>query len=404
MATRDELLKRIGERQPVTVEDVAKDLDSSLAGTRKQMKRLKDGGLVEGDAEKGWSLTEAGATALEEGIPVTREDEGATPRQVFEAIGKRIGIPINLVELASNIVWEGGDYEDIIWVNEALKQGNIRADWRSIWVNSWRVHIKKPIPEELAAEFAGAGKGKEAEEEVTARTKADREHSYMLVDNVPVFVGRGLGDLNYNDAVDLARLRTARAVGAPSDTKGQQAWGPTEVLDFINKVKEFTGSEEKKSYVVTQTVEGAKVQEVVSGEPVVVGQAPQNPPSSFMVDQQGQVKELKPGEPVVVQQPAAQPTTYLVKPDGTLVEQKAGQPIVIQVPAPSQNPSVPVQITGPDGKPIVMDLTNVITWKKYEAEEKRAEESHKIKMDAGSAIKEFLTKIGAAATRLSGEK
>jgi len=40
------------------------------------------------------------------------------------------------------------------------------------------------------------------------------------------------------------------------------------------------------------------------------------------------------------------------------------------------NPStgVPVQLTGPDGQPIVMDLGKVIEWRRFQGEERRADE------------------------------
>ncbi|MBA7577209.1 hypothetical protein ES708_19055 [subsurface metagenome] len=71
----------------------------------------------------------------------------------------------------------------------------------------------------------------------------------------------------------------------------------------------------------------------------------------------------------------AQPKTFLEQ----LTELKELGPVLrslFGVPESSGNTpaGVPVQVTGPDGKPFVMDLGQVINWKKFEGEERRADE------------------------------
>ncbi|GAI69209.1 unnamed protein product [marine sediment metagenome] len=65
---------------------------------------------------------------------------------------------------------------------------------------------------------------------------------------------------------------------------------------------------------------------------------------------------------------------------------------ILGVPESSGNISagVPVQVSGPDGKPLVMDLGQVINWKKFEGEERRADERQQALTGLGQTVRENL--------------
>lgn len=51
------------------------------------------------------------------------EAVGLTEYQQFTSIGRLIGIDENLLQVATQPVWEGGNFRDMDWVEEALGQG-----------------------------------------------------------------------------------------------------------------------------------------------------------------------------------------------------------------------------------------------------------------------------------------
>lgn len=64
---------------------------------------------------------------------------------------------------------------------------------------------------------------------------------------------------------------------------------------------------------------------------------------------------------------------------------------ILGIPEPSSNPSttaLPVQVKGPDGTPVVMDLGAVIDWRKFQSEERRADERHQSLMGLAQTVRE----------------
>ena len=65
---------------------------------------------------------------------------------------------------------------------------------------------------------------------------------------------------------------------------------------------------------------------------------------------------------------------------------------ILGIPEPSSgNPSTTGllgQVTGPDGKPIIMDLGQIIDWKKFMSEERREDERHGALMGLAQTVRE----------------
>ncbi|MCJ7743702.1 MAG: hypothetical protein MUO99_03985, partial [Dehalococcoidales bacterium] len=170
MASIQQLLEALNTKAaPVSSSELAKELGATTETTLTQLKREKEKGNVDGNVKEGWLITDEGRKALEKGVHPSMIDEGVTPRQRFEAIGQRIGIPGDRIILAADIVWSG-DYNDIKWVWEALGQADIANDLRSVWVNAWRAKLQKGIPPELLTELTGAAKPAAGEGETSATT------------------------------------------------------------------------------------------------------------------------------------------------------------------------------------------------------------------------------------------
>lgn len=404
MASQNDVLEALSTKEAATrPEELAEELKASREGTRKQLTRLKEKGYVDGNSQEGWFITDDGKKQLDRGgIRPSMVSEGVTERDVFEEIGRRIGINEDRIVLAADNVWSG-DYTDLKFVWDALGAAGIRADLKSPWVNSWRHHLQQGIPPELAAVLVTPERKKEVVTE--AGVKAEEGRSYILQDDLPVYVGKNLGDLTYEDALDLAKIRGSRAARRGEGTPGQQ-WGPDEILKIVKAVQEFapSGAAAPKSYMVTQGEEGAIVQEVEPGKPVVLQQAARQPGSTYMVNPDGEVKELKPGEPIIVKQQA--PTTqktFIVKqtPDGATVEEHdLSKPIIINASAPGAGlpamfpfPAMGADgkpIVGQDGKPVYVDIEPMMKWMGFQSEQRRSDERHGAIMGLAQTMKENL--------------
>ncbi|MBA7700427.1 hypothetical protein ES703_109141 [subsurface metagenome] len=293
-------------------------------------------------------------------------------------------------------------------LERVLAEMNVPGTQRTKWKNLYRDYLRNttapemreqlyplPGPEEVrAAEERAAGEGGE---------KLD----YIVEENNILRIGDGLGMFTFKQALQVvAAKRGTIPQGGPS-----QQWGPDELLKIVKAVQEFapSGAAAPKSYMVTQGEEGAIVQEVESGKPVVLQQPASQPRPTYTVDTAtGEVKELQPGQPiVVVKQPAAAPPpqkTFIVKqtPDGTTVveEHDLGKPIIISTGAPGGVlPAMyPFPAMGADGKPmydnagnpIYVNVEPMIKWMGFQREQTRSDERHGAIMSLASTIKENL--------------
>jgi len=107
----------------------------------------------------------------------------------------------------------------------------------------------------------------------------------------------------------------------------------------------------------------------------------------FVVDE-GEVRELKPGEPIVIKKTLREPgKTYFLNENNELVEQEAGKPLVIKIqqPAPSGGSQMlPFPAMGrdggpvydKDGKPVYVDIEPQLKWLNFQNEQRRADGRH----------------------------
>ncbi len=356
MATIQQLLEALNTKGgPVSTADLATELKASKEGTLKQLKREKDKGNIDGNSEEGWLITDNGRKALETGVHPSMIDEGVTPRQRFESIGQRIGIKEDRIILAADIVWSG-DHTDIKWVWEALGQADIADDLRSVWVNAWRAKLHKAIPPELEPELTGVAKtaAREGETGVTLAKVPARD--YIIVDDEPVRVGPNLGDYSLQDAKDILSIRALRSRFASAGQGGSPPAAMEKVSELLTALEPYInkGSDADTLKEILADKLALQRQEILSHIP----QPPQTGQPKSFIEQ----------------------ITDFVAALGSL---KQAGPIlrsILGVPESSNNPGMPVQVTGPAGQPVVMDLGQVIDWRRFQNEEKRADERHSAMM------------------------
>lgn len=420
MATKEQIFGLLaGASGPMSRVEIAKEVGEEYQRFQTQLDRYEKQGLVENVGEHHYVLTEKGREeSLAEGAfkdivaaraeGQTEETLGSTEYQQFIKLGKATGvIPLALIVQTADHIWNGGNYTDLTWVALGMQQMGIRQDLRTRWFHSWRSYLKQGLPENLPAEFLTPPGGKSEESPGARPGKRD----YILgLDDLPTYVGEGMGDLDYKDAVDLSKIRTVRKkdAGAPASV-GSMA---EEVTKIFTAFKELMGDKVAgKSYVVTQGDEGYEVQEVDPNKPWVVPQASgPKTAKSFFVDKDGTVQELDPNRPMVIVKEAPTPalgglsTQYLIDgKTGALTEVKPGQPIIIKMESAPASQATPIHLTDKDGNPMIMDLSTLIRLEDHRDQQKRDQESHDTKMEIAKTFKELLEKAGKAMSHMAEE-
>jgi len=383
MANILELLQALNTKEAVvSTADLASELKASKEGTLKQLSREKDKGNVSGNSQDGWEITDEGRKALEKGdIHPTMIDEEVTPRQQFEAIGRRIGIKEDRIVLATDIVWSG-EYNDIKWAWEALGQADIANDLRSVWVNAWRAKLHKAIPIELETELTGVSKVVLEEEKGDSPNKPGGRE-YIIIDDEPIRVGANLGDYSLQDAKDILSIRALRNRFSGGSQKVEAATGGTgeKVSDLLRELEPYinkSSNDETLRELLATQMELQK-QEILKHIPQTGERAE---PKSFIEQVTGAIAAL-----------------------GSLKE--AGPTIrsILGIPEASGNPgatATPVSVAGPDGKPLVMDLGQVIDWRRFQNEERRADERHGALVGLAQTVRENVSD-GVSALKAAAE-
>ena len=283
------------------------------------------------------------------------------------------------VRLAADMVFSG-DYEDLRWVWDALSQQGLRNDVKGIWFNNWRALIKKPIPTEIAEEvFMARAEGDKRSE--TEAKKGARE--YILVDDMPVRVGQGAGDFDLETAKELAALKALKErfsrpqTGAPvAGAKSLDERLP-ELITALSSFKEKPDQEGVNTLLkeLSDVKFDAFRQDILSRIPQ------QHEPKSFM----DQLTEFSSG---------LQTVGPIIKSLLGIPEQRTG----------SEHPSTPIQLVDANGNPMVMDINSFITFKKFEIEEKRADQEMENKREMTGTVKDFLGKVAAAAGKVASRE
>lgn len=444
MATKEEILGTfVGESGPMNRMVMAKKLGIPLASFASQLERLVKQELVGKNEQQEYSLTEVGQqylqtppaqhkTTSEEPTAEAPTSEAPTPTPTtefdhFVKFGLQTGVvPKALIEQTANHISSGGGFQNLTWVWQGLCEMGIRPDLARRWFHSWRSYLHQSIPERVATEVRTTPPVGEEEEAKSVTGK----RAYIIGPNdMPLFVGEGVGDLDYDDAVKLSAIRVAglaRGGGQtapPGQHVGTQA---DEMVKVFNAVKEFLGPQSKgKSYVVKPGEKGYAVEEIEEGKPTILsppggGGGPPSP--SFLVDSEGNVTEVPPGRPVVLKQAAPPPApqspqkTFIVRQtaEGIVAEEhEVGKPIIINANPPSASapPMMPFPVfdangqpvLDTEGKPVYANLEPTLKWLGFQSEQRRADERHSALMGLAQVVKENIGD-GVAAIKVAAEE
>ncbi|MBA7624295.1 hypothetical protein ES703_31702 [subsurface metagenome] len=300
-----------------------------------------------------------------------------------------------------------GDPEDLDSVWNAMTTMDVPIAARRRWFNLWRNYLKQGIPPSLREKVVGTleedtGGGEEA---VSASAR-DKGRDYMIVEDLPVNVGPGLGDYTMKDAKELLQIRAIRSRIAGAGGGASQQWGPKELKEIIEMVTEKRGDGgPPKTYVVQQSEQGAIVKELQPGEPLTLAPSGGNkPPVTILLKPDGSTQEIQPGHPIFIEKagnpPPAQRTTIVRQTDKGIVKEtyEPGETIILNTPPAvgSGMGMTPFPVFGKDGKPIMdsegkpvyADLEPTLRWLGFQGEQRRAEEKHKMLMGLGETARE----------------
>lgn len=401
------VLEAINEAEaPISAEELAKELNVKQANIRFHTFRLKQKGLISGESKEGWKVTDKGRGAVERGeeIPVTTEDVGADNESKLRYFGQLAGVKTEKIEAAWAII-QTGDPDELEFVWDAFGQVDIPADQRRVFFNLWRNFKKKPLTPRLIEEMEVKAEDELGGKGIVARGARD----WMLIDDRPVHVGEGLGEYTRDEAF---RLYQIDRIGSKLGGKEGPFKSVDDMLTVFDHIEKLTGKKQTKPLIVVPTEEGMEVREIEEGQPITIkaptstgktvfinhkGKVEELEPGQpivinkevakgFIVDQTGNVKELSPGQPIVVKQ--VETKSYLINQAGELTEVEAGKPIIIRVEAPpAAGNKTMLEVKDKDGNPMVLDIDSLISYKRFEGEEKRADERNKILRDAVDAFK-----------------
>ncbi|MBA7628885.1 hypothetical protein ES703_36382 [subsurface metagenome] len=377
MVNKEDILKELSSQADlVSTTDLAKKVGTTEGSLRSHLSKLKNKGYVEGSTKEGWIITPAGGEAFERGerIPTTPEDVGADTESKLKYYGQLATVLPDTI-LATNEMILTGDPEDLDHVWKAMTQMDVPIMARRKWWHLWRNYLKAGIPPNLLDKVVGTSEIDEAEGEGTPSTiTKEKGRDYVIADDVPVFVGPGLGDYGLKDAKDIIGMRVLRSrfgAGAPAGAGQSGAGQPTSAAEKLSEtITALTpflkqGSDVEMLKEVLSDKLALQRQEILSHIP-----------------QQGQPTQPK---------PFIEQITEFVSTIGSLKEAGPLLRAILGLPEPSSgNPSsaVPVRLEGPDGQPMVLDMPQAINWRKFQNDERRGDERHSALIEMAKTVRE----------------
>lgn len=425
MGTINDALKALADEQGmVQTPELAKKAGSTEDTLRKQLSTLKGKGLVDGNSKEGWIITQEGRDSLDrqDTIPVNAKDVGADTQSKLKYYGQLASVKPDIILATIELVMSG-DPEDLENVWRCMVEMDVPIAERRRWWNLWRNYLKQGIPPQLRDKVVGPTESAaEGEEEETPRPGRDRSKDYIIVDDLPVNVGVGLGDYTMKDAKDLLQIRAIRSrFSGPRDGGGGQGWNLKEIFDFIESQNAKRGDGgAAKVYALNETDQGTVLQEVTPGTPLNLGRpGGKKEQPIYIVDSDGILQEMKPGLRVAPKPaggaPPAGKLTLVRQTDTGLVKEEygAGEVVILNSPAPGaggggmlpfpvfDNAGKPVYDSS--GKPVYANLEPTLRWLTFQNEQRRADERNSMLSSLVKTVRENVPD-GIAALKAAAEE
>jgi hypothetical protein len=391
------ILKQLAEQQgPADYKELAEKADIGVAVYRAQLGKLGDLVEVEAEGSNNWTITDDGMAVVLEagGTKLTRRDVGLTDRQQFMAMGSALGgIAEPKLEVITNTIFQY-DYEnlDIVW--DQFVQLGIPLDVRRPWWASWQAHLKGAGKPGEASSFTLAQvttPDKRTAEQLKESAKAGRN---WLIDEdaegflEPAQAGEGMGEFTFNEAMVSIREKNKQRRSQQTSTYPQEPASQllTALAPYLNKQD---SSKESAASLITALAPYLKP-EAKEGDNEVVKMLLKS-----------KLDELSQG---------SRKLAFGLEDLPKLSENiKTLAPIIRAMLGVPEHPAAvaqqtPIQLQNPDGTPMIMNLNDFFTVQKFQAEQRREDDSAKAKTNFSNSVQGFLTSIGKAAERAAGAK
>jgi DNA-binding MarR family transcriptional regulator len=441
MASNAQILSAlVGKPNAMTCAEIAKELGLKANDVATPLKRMSEKEIplvtkIESADGDTWVITEAGKNTVS---PATEESEGLTEWQQFNDIGIQIGVNRDQAKLITDHVWTQ-DFTDMEWVVTGLAEQGLRRDIISRWANTWRGKQSLPITPRLKEIMDKVKKdGDPSLPPVTNSNQSDgsvRLRDYIIdANNNPLYVGEGLGDMEYADAIKLSTLRAAGAArsGSGGDAGNKQPKSDIDnavaLIQAINTLNGGGGAK-KAVMMVPDGKGGFSMQEVDPGSTVIIPKTPEEekppvvPAGAWYLDpNDNTMKQAAPGQPIVIyKQPPVnaegrqipQQPTIIYHDDGNYETVEPGRPIILRggpakKAASTEMFSIPNE-DGSPGAPISLDALDKWLDTKFKLEQHRQtiqhkEETHKMQMDIGKSLRDLATKGVRALGTMNGDE
>jgi len=330
----------------------------------------------------------------------TQESLATTEYQQFLKLGKMTGVvPLALIKQTADYIWDGGDFRDMTWVKQAMKDMDIRDDLAGRWWNSWRGKMHRPIPSDLPADLLP---GKKAEDKSEAEKKAGTgKRDYIMSEgDTPTYVGEGLGDLDYKDALEITKIKAAanaRVAGQVKSDSPGDSLAAKAVEKIIADMGQGSGTPADETTKVLTQIKALKELLGLGDKPDAADDL-----ARFITLFKSVKEAMGDNKPVATSTPIKQ---FLYdNRTGEVKEVAAGQPMVIIRESTPVSQSTPIQVMDKDGKPMVLDLATFIKLEEHKEKQKQNEESHQTKMEIAKTFKDMLKKASTALSHMAEEE
>ncbi|GAI44200.1 unnamed protein product, partial [marine sediment metagenome] len=266
-----------------------------------------------------------------------------------------------------------------------LAELNIPQTTRNRWIALYRGYLRNTTPAEKREELYPLPVATEVKRSDEGSTLAGERKGagldYIVENNEILRVGAELGSFTFREALQVVAAKR----GTTPQPQGQGS-GIKELADVIATLNP---NQPISIQDIVTIVNMINEQRGGGGD----GQPQQK---GIMVDGQGNVTELKEGQPIVIKQVERQPAkTYFLNENQELVEQDPGKPIVIKVQQGSPNSGMPAMLPFPvmgadgkpvlddDGKPVYANLEPMMKYLGFLGEQRRSDERHGALMGVG---------------------